>query len=135
MTAEAIENMREELTIALKRFEHARNVLRVSAYSDVSSRNLSIAITQLETALLWSRRALEVRERSVKAPDIDFVSGDDPQEDIDTAVVYLAKYINPLQAEHKSGASAKWYRVAIMNVINSLQLSIMRANMQLADMD
>jgi hypothetical protein len=134
MTSDAIINMRGKLSKAVAQLRYARNVLGVSAHSDVSTRNVSIAITELETALIWSRRALEARELSVKELGEGLQENLDPKPSLERAGNEIDSFINPLKSEYKAGASDPWYRNAILNIINHLEVSRDRIQRQISEL-
>lgn len=131
MTFDAIISMRKNLSRYLTTLRHVRTVLSVSAHSKIPTRDISVAITEIETALLWSRRALRERELSVRDFDPDDISDADPEVLLKTTMDFLDSCVNPLQEEYKSGSSGRWYRNAILQTYNHLEVGRQRIRMQL----
>lgn len=131
MTSDAITNMRGKLAKVVAQLKYARNALNVYAYSDVPSRNTSIAVEELETALIWTRRALEARELSVNEVGEALQENLEPIPALERAGNEIESFLNPLKSEYKSGSSDPWYRNAILNTINHLEVARQRVEMQL----
>lgn len=135
MTADELTSMRFDLRIAVSQLEYARGAIDTDpAQAGASTRNISIAITRLEEALIWTHMAMFERNLStVEDSDVGFENSHGPEHTIKEAIKALQAYRKPLRVEHTSGPAAKWYRQAILNTINNLESAIGRCRIQLSE--